>query len=33
MVHVIAVITAKEQALAALEVKTGDRTPWFCSKT
>ncbi|HEX5684114.1 MAG TPA: indolepyruvate ferredoxin oxidoreductase family protein [Ideonella sp.] len=27
----IAVITAKEQALAALEVKTGDRTPWFCS--
>ena len=27
----IAVITAKEQSLAALEVKTGDRTPWFCS--
>jgi indolepyruvate ferredoxin oxidoreductase len=27
----IAVITAKEQALAQLEVKTGDRTPWFCS--
>lgn len=27
----IAVITAKEQALAALEIKTGDRTPWFCS--
>jgi indolepyruvate ferredoxin oxidoreductase len=27
----IAIITAKEQALAALEVKTGDRTPWFCS--
>ncbi|MGM9490971.1 indolepyruvate ferredoxin oxidoreductase family protein [Ideonella sp. YS5] len=27
----IAVIAAKEQSLAALEVKTGDRTPWFCS--
>ncbi|MBT9595758.1 MAG: indolepyruvate ferredoxin oxidoreductase family protein [Vitreoscilla sp.] len=27
----IAVITAKERSLAALEVKTGDRTPWFCS--
>jgi len=27
----IGVITAKERSLAALEVKTGDRTPWFCS--
>jgi indolepyruvate ferredoxin oxidoreductase len=27
----IAVIEAKEKSLAALEVKTGDRTPWFCS--
>ncbi len=27
----IGVITAKEQALATLELSTGERTPWFCS--
>ena len=27
----LAVIEAKERELAILEVKTGDRTPWFCS--
>ena len=27
----VAVIEAKERALSVLEVKTGDRTPWFCS--
>ncbi|MFZ2986941.1 indolepyruvate ferredoxin oxidoreductase family protein [Ideonella sp.] len=27
----IAVIEAKERELAVLEVKTGERTPWFCS--
>ncbi|MBQ0936478.1 indolepyruvate ferredoxin oxidoreductase family protein [Ideonella paludis] len=27
----VAVIEAKERELATLEVKTGDRTPWFCS--
>ena len=27
----VATIEAKERELAVLEVKTGDRTPWFCS--
>jgi len=27
----IAVIAAKEASLATLEIKSGDRTPWFCS--
>ncbi|GAA0759796.1 indolepyruvate ferredoxin oxidoreductase family protein [Ideonella azotifigens] len=27
----IETIAAKERELAALEIKTGDRTPWFCS--